>query len=274
MDEVMQAEEEARLLTYDGNDRVVSSTEFWELIKNKPKTPKFMTGISSLDKAIDGFEPGELIIISGPTAMGKTTLCKTIMRNMGKEGHKSLFFTFENLPSKIVEEAVEKGDVLYLPLEHKSKNLPWLKERCLEARLKHPYDFACVFIDHLHYVIDMASRQNMSIEIGQTMRFIKQQIAIELELPVFVVCHVGKIPFGEELSLNHLRDSSFVAQEADTVLMVCRRTDVDESGEPLKTIQLTQNLATVKIEKSRRVGTMGEKINLVKVNDVMEESAR
>lgn len=268
MDEI----NEKSLLVYDGPDRVVTSTEYWELKKNESSTVhRYNTGLPGLDTAIEGFEDGELIVVSGPTAMGKTTLCRTIMKNLYKESHQSLIFSFENHPRKIVEDAIKSNEVIFIPFENKPRDLLWLRDRCVEARLKFPFGFKAVFIDHLHYIFDMANRGNISLELGQTMRFLKQQIAIALDVPVFIVAHVGKIKFGEELSLAHIRDSSLVAQEADTVLMVCRRNDVDESGEPMKIQSLAQNLAYVKVEKSRRAGTMGAKINLVKIGNSLEE---
>lgn len=265
MDETIARE----LLNYEGPDRVISSPDYWELIKNRKPLVRHQTGIVGLDQAIDGFEPGELIVISGPTAMGKTTLCDTIIRNLATESKFALFFTFEVTPEKIVQEHKDPANLLYLPMEHKSMDLRWLKERCWEAALKYP-QLSAIFIDHLHYVVDMGSNRNMSLEIGQTMRFLKRDIALALRLPVFLVCHAAKIPLDEEPSIQHLRDSSFVAQEADTVLVVFRRRDKDLGGKPLET--LDQGLATIKIEKARRKGTMGRKINVCKMGLKLIES--
>lgn len=262
---------EKELLNYDGPDRVVSSVEFWDIIKSRPKPQIHLTGLGALDQAIGGFVPGEVIVISGPTAMGKTTLCETILANLCAQGKTALFLTYEVTPERIVERHKDPGSVIYLPLEHKAKDLDWLKDRVWEAKLKHPYGLSAVFIDHLHYVVDMAAKQNMSLEVGATMRFLKGNIALELKIPVFIVCHVSKIPFGEKPNMNHLRDSSFVAQEADTVLMICRKNDRDMTGKPFKFMSLDQGLATLTIEKARRTGTMGREIDLYKEGTVLKE---
>lgn len=262
---------EKELLTYDGPDRVVSSVEFWDLIKSRPKVHPHATGLATLDQAIGGFIPGEVIVISGPTAMGKTTLCETILRNLCEQQKTAIFFTFEVTPENIVEKHKDPANVIYLPLEHKPKDLNWLRDRVWEAKLKHPYGFTAVFIDHLHYILDMAAKQNMSLEVGATMRFLKREIALDLRVPVFLVCHVAKIPFGEKPSMNHLRDSSFVAQEADTVLMICRKNDRDMNGKPFNFMSLDQGLATLTIEKARRTGTMGREIDLYKDGSVLRE---
>lgn len=253
------------LVDYDGPDRVVSSIEYAEMVKNRPILPKHLTGLSALDQAIDGFEPGEVIVISGPTAMGKTLLCDTIMRNLRKESKFSLFFTFEVTPEKIVQNHATQESVIFLPLQHKAMDLKWLGWRILEAQLK--YNCSAVFIDHLHYVIDMMTDKNMSLEIGYLMRRLKQ-MAISMKIPIFIVCHMGKMDLQTEPSIQHLRDSSFTAQEADTVLIVWRRMDV-EFGKP--TDSMLQGLASIKVAKARRTGAMGTRINVRKEGHILAQ---
>jgi len=245
---------------YSGPDRVVSSVVFNQMLQDRPAIPKHKMGITELDSALDGFEPGELIVISGPTAMGKTTLCDTIVQNLNKQDKKSIFFTFEVTPAKMIQNHKDPENCVYLPLEHKAMDLNWLRDRVDEAIAK--YKVTAVFIDHLHYVIDMTSNRNMSLEIGATMRFLKRDLALALSIPVFIVCHASKVPFDQEPSMAHLRDSSFVAQEADTVLIVFRRFDKDFMGKPQKT--MLQGLSTIKIDKARRTGAMGVKIKVRK----------
>lgn len=246
---------------YTGPDRVVSSVAFAAMLESLPPVRKHLTGFPRLDAAIEGFEVGELIVISGPTAMGKTLLCDSIVSNMNVKDERSVFFTFEVTPRKFIENHKEPRTCLYLPLEHYGSNLTWLAERAQEAIEK--YEVRAVFIDHLHYIIDMHSKNNMSLEIGATMRFLKRDIAIALNIPVFIVCHASKVPVGQKMTMDHLRDSSFVAQEADTVLLVSRRYDKDVFGKNIEGSML-QGLAAVSVAKARRTGTMGLKINLRK----------
>jgi len=259
---------EAELASYDGSDRVVSSIVFSHMLASLPHTVKLLTGIKTLDEAIDGFEAGELIVISGPTAMGKTTLCDTIVDNLNAVNKKSLFFTFEVTPAKMIQNHKDPENCVYLPLEHKAMDLRWLRDRVEEAKLK--FEISAVFIDHLHYVIDMTSNKNMSLEIGATMRFLKRDIALALNIPVFIVCHASKVPLDQEPSMHHLRDSSFVAQEADSVLIVFRRFDKDYTGAPQST--MLQGLSTIKVDKARRTGSMGVKVKVRKEGHRLIES--
>lgn len=256
------------LKAYTGPDRIVSSVAMAAMLDELPPVSKYRTGFPALDEAIAGFEVGELIVISGPTAMGKTLLCDSIVAHMNIEELRSVFFTFEVTPSKFIENHRDPKTCLYLPLQHKASDLSWLRDRVEEAIEK--YDVCAVFIDHLHYVIDMRSKQNMSMEIGATMRFLKRDIAIALNKPVFIVCHASKVPIGQTMTMDHLRDSSFVAQEADTVLLVTRRYDKDLFGKTKSS--MLEGLATVTVAKARRTGAMGVKVKVKKVGHTLQES--
>lgn len=256
-----------QVLDYQGPDRVVSSIEFAEIVAKIPKPlVTLMSGIAKLDTAIKGILPGELTVISGPTGMGKTLLVDTMIRAMRTEKHLSLFFTFEVTPETIALAHNSPETVLFMPLEHVAMDLDWIRWRCLEAKMK----FGCeiVVIDHLHYLIDMGFQKNMSLEIGRVMRFLKKEVALGMNLAVFIVCHVKQIDVEHEPSIYHLRDSSFVGQEADNVLMIWRKRDV-EFGKKKKS--MLQGLATLKVEKARRSGVMGLKIPLVKDGHILKE---
>lgn len=73
-------EMETRLSTYDGKDRMVSSLELAEELK-KTEDAVFIipTGVKSYDRLHEGgVEAGELIIVTGPTGEGKTSILMSI----------------------------------------------------------------------------------------------------------------------------------------------------------------------------------------------------
>jgi replicative DNA helicase len=256
-----------QVMDYQGPDRVVSSMEFAEIVAKTPK-PEVMllSGIPKLDQATKGIIPGELTVVSGPTGMGKTLLVDTMIRSMRTDKHLSLFFTFEVTPETVALAHNTPETVLFMPLEHVAMDLDWIRWRCLEAKMK--YNCEIVVIDHLHYLIDMGFKQNMSLEIGRVMRFLKKEIALGMNLAVIIICHVKQIDLEHEPSIYHLRDSSFVGQEADNVLMIWRKRDV-EFGKKKKS--MLQGLATLKVEKARRSGVMGLKIPLIKDGHILKE---
>lgn len=256
-----------QVLEYQGPDRVVSSMEFAEIVAKTPKPEVvLMSGIPKLDAAIKGIVPGELTVVSGPTGMGKTLFVDTMIRSMRIDKHLSLFFTFEVTPETVALAHNTPESVLFMPLQHVAMDLEWLRWRCLEAKMK----FGCeiVVIDHLHYLIDMGFQKNMSLEIGRVMRFLKKDIALAMNLAVIIICHVKQLDLEHEPSIYHLRDSSFVGQEADNVFMIWRKRD-REFGKAKKS--MLQGLATLKVEKARRSGVMGMKIPLIKDGHILKE---
>lgn len=263
------AVQEENLLAYDGKDRVISSNEFWEMESKKPKIEiRFKTGLPTLDRHMDGIETGEVIVVSGPTKHGKTTFCDTISRNMVRAGVKCLWFSFEVKPKYFLEKF--KEDVIYIPLELKTGNLSWLAEKVFEAKLK--YDCRVIYIDHLHFIVDMARMKNPSLEIGSVMRFLKHDIAIKHNVAVFLISHVTKLKFDQEPSENDIRDSSFITQEADSTLMVYRRLEEGKNAE--RDENPYSNKARVVVCNHRRTGAMRARVNLIKTgNDLVEETS-
>lgn len=53
------------------------------------------TGLKTLDKIMDGFARGELIVIGGRPGMGKTSLGAFFLYNIALQGHNCIMFNFE-----------------------------------------------------------------------------------------------------------------------------------------------------------------------------------
>lgn len=276
-----QEDEIFNAIQYNGTDRIVNFLEFYEFRKNQTKYVKnFSTGLGLLDSALDGLETGELNVISGPTGNGKTLFAESLsMRLMRLNKLNVLWFSFEVQPEKLIQKYLKLGDSkelgLFIPMELKTGNFEWLKRKCLEGQLK--YNVSAVFIDHLHFLVDMNNKQNMSLNIGAVMRNIKHEIAKGMNLMVFIICHQGQ-PKEEEPSLENIRDSSFIGQESDNVFVVYRVPDsVPMELEKNALIKgypktYTNGQAIVKIEKARRAGTYRKKISFQKEGDWLEET--
>ncbi len=257
------------LLTYTGPDRIVTSQEFWDIDSKRPSIEhKFSLCVPKLNRLVDGVESGELIVVSGPTGEGKTTLCDTLGRGLTKQDARCLWFSFEVTPRKFLEKY--KGmnaPIIYIPLERKPGSLSWIETKVWEAKLK--YDCRVVFIDHLHFIVDMGKMRNPSLEIGAAMRYLKTEIALKYNVVVFLISHLTKTVIDQEPTANDLRDSSFIAQEADGVWIIIRCLD---DGKTRKDDNPFSNRAKILICKSRRTGVLKDTVRLVKVgNDLVEE---
>lgn len=254
-------EKERQLASYGEEDSVVSSHEFAEILKReKTADVKVMSRFPDLDHYTDGFEGGELIIISGPPKSGKTLLAQTFTVNFVKQKVHSLWFTYEVMPRQFLARFPGPLPLFYLPRVHKPNMIRWLSERIWEAKLK--YEVKAVFIDHLHYLLDIAIHRNLSLTIGTIIRELKQT-AIDLNVVIFLLCHMTKIPERGKPSAHTIRDSSFVTQESDTTLVLYRIKD-----------NLSKKVfdeAVLLVEMSRRTGCLHKKVRLIKANGLLQE---
>lgn len=247
-----QYQRELEILSqYDQGDKVISSVDAQKLADAEKKTPSIKIGIQEIDDLLDGFKEGQLIIISGPTGQGKTTLCQTLTLKFAKQDINCLWFSYEVGIGEFLEKFPE-SPLFYLPKELQQNNITWLEHRIMESMAK--YDCKVVFIDHLHYLLEMqkmAEARSISLLIGMMVRELKR-MAIKHEITIFLVSHMRKLQYDKMPEIDDLRDSSFVGQEADIVMFMKRghRKDTREEAEQ-------SNYATLKIAKNRRTGRLG-----------------
>jgi replicative DNA helicase len=240
---------EQRLSTYTGEDRVESAQVVLDLYrKDKGSVGSYKVKIPTLDRILNGVFCGQLIVISGVTGQGKTTLVQTISLALLEQLAYPLWFSYEVDCEDFL--SVFPGDYkehVYMPSKLQGNTLQWIEERMLESKLK--FDTKAVFIDHLHYLISMNPKQNASLLIGETVRGLKQ-LALKHRVVVFLVAHMQKTKPDEEPGLGHIRDSSFVEQEADTVLYVWRQKE-------------NKSVTVLKVAKNRKRGIIDDRIPLV-----------
>ena len=237
-------------IEYTGDDEVISWQQIRETLKHEGDIRSFQSNIPTLDSTLQGFQPGELIAVSGMRKSGKTLLCQTIDRGFWKSGTRSLWLQCEVTPRQFVESF--PGDVTldmtFAPMKMKAHVLVWARDRILEAIAK--YGVSIVFIDHLHFLFDMGRIRNASLEIGQVIRYLKF-LAVELNIVIFLLCHLRKTELDKEPTDMDFRDSSLISQESDVGLLIWRVKD-------------SESQAWMKVCYSRRTGTWEKKIKLAK----------
>ncbi|MFA7329093.1 MAG: DnaB-like helicase C-terminal domain-containing protein [Candidatus Ratteibacteria bacterium] len=249
------------LASYDGEDKVVTFVEMDAMLKKNPKSKvRLFSGMATLDNLMQGFHGGELIVISGPPKYGKTLLMQTFTCCFAQQNILSLWFSYEVVPQDFLDRFPTPLPPAYLPAILKSNKPDWIEDRILEAKIK--YEVQVIFIDHLHFIVDMVKMRNPSLEIGAVLRNLKR-IAIQYNVVIVLACHIGKIEKGVKPTFWNLRDSSFISQEADAVLMVWRLKDNKEKG--------IENQSQVSVELSRRTGVMGKKVSVVLEGGLLKE---
>ena len=212
------------------------------------------TGYKYLNWITRGLAPQELIIIGGPTAEGKTQIIQSILLNIALNNIASLFITLEMPPAEITARLLEQYKSLgndsedivpQLPIYFYSGDKTTLGtlEKAIEQAIKE-HNVKIVAIDHLHFFL--RSIENEASEIGVVTRQIKL-MARKYNIPILLVSHIRKIYNSEIMpSLDDLRGSSFIAQDADTVIMIRRNLESANENE--------RNIIKVAVRKNRRNG--------------------
>lgn len=226
----------------------------------KPSTEVFPIGISEFDTAMDGgFRGGELVIISGPTGMGKTLYAQVLTTNLNKVSIPNLWFTYEMSPWYLKEKFVKMGETskspIYSPVQLLDGTIKFIDQEIKEAI----EEYACkvIFIDHLHYLIPLQNVGNSSLMIGGIVRELKK-IAIKRDVIIVLIAHTKKIYQDEKLDLSSIRDSSLVSQESDYVFLV-ERLKREENTKKLDTKPVDTiwtNNTKIQLAKNRRTGKL------------------
>lgn len=266
----------------------INLTPYSELVhklRNQPESNVISAGNAMFDDVIGGFERERLYVLSAPTKQGKTTLAQTMMYHMAKKKIPSLFFSFEMgwqevvgkylaMDNKTVSE--EPTDLpLYMPLElHRGGGelqFQWLYETILKGIEEHGIQF--VVIDHLHFLLPLKDFKNTSFIIGGIVREIKR-IAVNLKIPIMLIAHVQKIKDDKVPDWTDIRDSSFITQEADVVMMMYRKKNKEAARKTQddSTMQVYSKVAMLSLELDRVKG-QSKKIKLWH-NGVMFEEYR
>ena len=282
-----QSREYEILGQYKGEDRMILAKELYEEVKSENDNSILIKSkIPQLDKLIGGFVPGQLVVVSAPTGMGKTTFCQTLTTKFLEQDIKSAWFSYEVGVQEFLDK-FQEIPACYMPRQIKQNSVQWIETRIKESVAK--YDTKVIFIDHLHYLLEMqkmAQAKSISLLIGMLMRELKR-IAIENNIVIFLVSHMKKSVYSSEEDvpdINDLRDSSFVGQESDIVLFIFRMAWDNLDEETLRQYprndEFYSHLSVLKVAKNRRTGSLGgtklifenkkfEQLSLNKQDDVI-----
>jgi replicative DNA helicase len=234
--------------TYEGSDKIISSHELANKIKTRPEEFKMLSGWKGVDDILKGFRLKQLITIAAPTKSGKTSFCVDLTSRLSE--HNPTWFPFEEGAEELIQKYLDRNEnppLFYTPQEIKGNTLVWIEERIIESIIK--YNTKVVFIDHLHFIVPFSAERS-DLRIGETMRALKG-LAKKWNITIFIIAHLKKTKLETQPDLEDLRDSSFIAQESDTVIMLWRETK-REDGQVV-----TTNNVNVSVQANRRTGKTG-----------------
>lgn len=246
--------------------------ELLKKIQLEPKPVKSKTCLPTLDGMIGGFEPGRLYVLSAMTKAGKTTMAQTFMHNLGKQKIPSMIFSYEMGWREVAEifggmdvvDHVKTELPVYVPTElHRGGGdlqFAWLFEAMAKAIEEKGVKLAV--IDHLHFLLPLKDFNNTSFLIGGIVREIKR-MAVALNLPIILIAHTQKIMDDKVPDWTMIRDSSFITQEADMVMMMYRikskEAAMKQTDDGTNDVYLNKTILSVELNR------MGGKTGKVKL---------
>lgn len=247
--EVQMSRLSAAAALYEGEDEVVTFKEILDEDRKKAAEKIISTGFGGLDKILKGFIPSQLIVVSAATKSGKTTFCLEMSKHMQVE--HPLWLSFEEGMAELLNKYEEHHGSIpdgTAPKSMKGNTLEWVEKKIVESKVK--FDTGVVFIDHLHFIVPFSS-ERQDLAIGHAMRELKR-MARQWNVVIVLIAHIKKVRVDRSPTLEDLRDSSFIAQEADTVIMLYRHAFRDDEGD----MSVTDNV-NVAVLANRRTGKTG-----------------
>ncbi len=233
---------------YEGEDKIISFEEISENIKNNEDEIKVMSGWVGLDDLLKGFRLQQLVVVSALTKSGKTSFLMDLTTRL--KDFNPLWFPFEESAEELIRKFVERGETPphgFTPATIQGSTMEWIETKIVESIAK--YNTKIVFIDQLDFIIPM-NGDNHALRVGQAMRDLKA-LAKKWNVVIFIICHLVKTKMNEQPTLEDLKGSSSIGQEADTVILLWREMK-KEDGQ----VVITNNV-NVSVQANRRVGKTG-----------------
>lgn len=210
------------------------------------------TGIEALDQRLLGLKGGQLIVIAGRPAMGKTTLAMNIAdHNAVRCGHQVLVYSLEMTNAQLIDKSLaslgsiplnalrdgsavnrysqalsltatrlkESGLTLY---DRRSAPINRIRSSARRHKLRH--GLKLLVVDHVGLVDVDDAKASPVQRVSEVTRQLKL-LAMELDIPVIMLSQLNRLleqrPNKRPVP-SDLRDSGSVEQDADTIIFVYR----------------------------------------------------
>ncbi|MFI2620571.1 replicative DNA helicase [Streptomyces sp. NPDC018584] len=234
--------------------------ELQAIESNGGKLTGVSTGFLDLDQLTQGLQPGQLIVVAGRPAMGKSTLALDFARACSiRDGLPSVFFSLEmgvseinmrmlSAEARVGLHKMRAGTMTEDDWKHLSRRTPaveaaplyldastdltMLQIRSKCRRMQQRHGLSLIIVDYLQLMESGKRAESRVVEVGQISRGLKK-LAKELEVPVVALSQLNR---GSEQrtdkkpQLSDLRESGSIEQDADVVILVHRDDAYDKES--------------------------------------------
>jgi replicative DNA helicase len=219
------------------------------------------TGYTDLDRMTSGFQAGDLIVIAGRPAMGKTSLAMNMVEQAAIQGEQPVLVFSMEMPGEMLamrlmsslgridQHRVRTGQLNDEDWPRITSAVSMLSHAKLfidDAPVLNPYDIrararrlartegplSLIVVDYLQLMHVAGVRENRSLEISMISRALKS-LAKELSVPVIALSQLNR---GLEQRsdkrpiMSDLRDSGAIEQDADLILFIYRDEVYNENS--------------------------------------------
>ena len=221
------------------------------------------TGFREIDDLTQGLQPGQMVVVAGRPAMGKSTLGVDFARSAALHHNMTaVIFSLEmnktelakrimsaetNIPlgalSKAEEITPDRWNILNTFWDKMQKaplfiddspNMSLMEIRAKCRRLKQTNDLKLVVIDYLQLMTSGKQVESRQQEVSEFSRALKL-LAKEIEVPVVALSQLNRGPEmrNDKLpQLSDLRESGSIEQDADVVFLVHRPDYYNQEDRP------------------------------------------
>lgn len=228
---------------------------------------RLLTPWDNVNQLVGGMRAGDLIVVSAPPKIGKTTFCLNIAAQLAKQEKPVLFYCLEMRPERLFKKIIQaeagvmeeeitqqlaEDVVTHFPdnsfifgYNYKDISLDSVMQT-IRAGVKY-FGVDLVVFDNLHYLARNPQFQTQEVSLA-----VKQfkLIAEELKIPLILIVQPKKTDESKVITSNDLRDSSLIGADADQVIVLFR----EKRKSSLEGDSLTESFSPetlVRIEASR-----------------------
>jgi len=243
----------------------------------------YSTGFKDMDRILDGFQEGDLIISAARPSLGKTAkmlahtrahcdnghvaaifslemdseqLNRRLLSNIGRiDGHKmrnpKQYFDDDDWSRLTMAIGTMEKYNLYI-YDQSGQTVNEIKSKVSALRKKYPNEKILVMIDYLQLIRPDRNYESKNIEVGEITRTLKE-VARDNRVPVYLLSQLSRgvtTRQDKRPMMSDLRDSGSIEQDADVIELLHRDDYYDD--------EVNDNIMEVIIAKQRNgpVGTV------------------